>query len=254
MVTWCRRRQGAAALGLVGLVSALTACGGGADDDIRVFAAASLTEVFQEVGSAFEATHPGTSVELNFGGSSSLRDQILAGAPADVFASANTTTMDAVADAGELSGSPEIFATNDLAIATPAGNEAGVTGLEAFGDESLLIGLCDEVVPCGQFARAALARAGVAPAPDTNEPDVRSLLDKVAAGDLDAGIVYTTDLQAAGDRVDAVEIPPENNVVARYPLARLANTGDPETDAFVAFVQSEEGQAILASYGFGAPA
>lgn len=257
MVTSCPRRPVVRAAGLVAALSALSSCGdaGISGDEIRVFAAASLTDAFEDAGEAFEDAHPGTSVDLNFGGSSSLRDQILAGAPADVFASASTPSMDAVAEAGELADAPQIFATNELAIATAPGNEAGVDGLEDFGDESLLIGLCDESVPCGQFARDALASAGVTPAPDTNELDVRTLLDKIASGDLDAGIVYTTDIQAAGDEVDAIEIPPDNNVLASYPMARLARSNDPEAaDEFVAFILSDEGQAILRSYGFGPPA
>lgn len=241
----------------------LAACGG--DDDeaessdssdelagpITVFAAASLSDAFDELGAAFEETQPeSVTLTFNYDGSSSLRDQILAGAPVDVFASANTSNMDAVTD--ELAGDPEVFVTNSLEIAVPAGNEAGVVGLDDFGDESLLIGLCAEEVPCGSFGREALASAGVTPAPDTDEPDVRSLLDKVASGELDAGIVYVTDVQAAGDDVEGIEIPEDQNVIAEYPIATVSSS---ETGkAFVAFVLSDEGQAILASFGFGPPA
>jgi molybdate transport system substrate-binding protein len=258
-----------AAAAVVGVVALLAACGDGSGDDdgaaaasdsggldgsITVFAAASLTDAFDQVGSAFEDANPGVSVDFSYDGSSSLRDQILAGAPADVFASANTSTMDAVADGDGLDGDPETFVTNELEIAVPAGNEAGVDGLDDFGDDSLLIGLCAEEVPCGEFGRQALANAGVTPAPDTNEPDVRSLLDKVESGDLDAGIVYVTDVQAAGDRVDGIEIPDDDNVVAEYPIATLAESGNPDVaQAFVDFVLSGDGQEILGSYGFGPP-
>ena len=127
--------------------------------------------------------------------------------------------------------------------ATPA----GVTGLADFADADLLIGLCAEEVPCGEFGREALANAGVTPSIDTNEPDVRSLLTKVEAGELDAGIVYVTDVLSAGDAVEGIEIPAEDNVIATYPIAALTDAGNPEVaDAFVAFVLSDEGQEILA--------
>ena len=228
--------------------------GDGLEGGITVLAAASLTDAFDEVGAAFTDAHPATTVELNFGGSSELRDQVLAGAPADVFASADVANVDAVVAGGAVAGEPEVFATNTLAIAVPAGNEAGVAGLEAFGDEDLLVGLCAEEVPCGALARRALDAAGVTPAPDTDEPDVRSLLDKVASGELDAGIVYATDIEAAGDAVEAVPVPEDVDVVAEYPIATLAAAGEPEVAAaFVDFVLSDEGQAILASHGFGPP-
>jgi molybdate transport system substrate-binding protein len=245
------------------------ACGGGADDGpdaddpregaapeggITVLAAASLTDAFDELGAAFADAHPGTSVEFAFGGSSDLRDQALAGAPADVFASADVADAEAVAEGGAAAGEPAVFATNRLAIAVPAGNEAGVTGLEAFGDDDLLVGLCAEEVPCGALGRRALEAAGVTPAPDTEEPDVRSLLDKVAAGELDAGLVYVTDVAAAGDAVEAVEVPEQDDVVAEYAVTALAAAGEPEVaEAFVAFVLSGAGQDVLAAHGFGPP-
>ncbi|HEY8523841.1 MAG TPA: molybdate ABC transporter substrate-binding protein [Acidimicrobiales bacterium] len=253
-----------AAAALVALAGLLAGCGddedagsqggSGPDGSLTVFAAASLTDAFDELGAAFEDTHPGVSVTFSYEGSASLRDQILAGAPADVFASANLPTMEAVVDGGGVDGEPEIFATNELAIAVPAGNEAGIDGLDDFSDESLLIGLCDEEVPCGEFGRRALANAGVTPAPDTNEPDVRSLLDKVASGDLDAGVVYVTDVEAAGDAVEGIAIPAEHNVAAEYPIATLATAENAEAaEAFVDFVLSDAGQDVLRAHGFGPP-
>jgi molybdate transport system substrate-binding protein len=217
---------------------------------ITVFAAASLTDTFAEVGTAFEAANPGVTVEFNFAGSSALREQIISGAPADVFASANNSNMDQVVDAG-LAADPQPFVENQLQIAVPTGNPAGITGLADFANGDLLIGLCAEEVPCGQFGREALANAGVTPAIDTNEPDVRSLLTKVEAGELDAGIVYRTDVLSAGDAVEGIDIPADQNVTATYPVVALTGSANGDAAAaFVAFVLSDEGQAILAGYGF----
>jgi molybdate transport system substrate-binding protein len=221
---------------------------------VTVFAAASLTDAFGEIADEFEAANPGVNVEPSFGASSALREQILAGAPADVFASANLSNMDQVVEAEAAAGDPRTFATNRLQIVVPAGNPADVTGLAAFGDDDLLVGLCAAEVPCGELGREALANAGVAPAVDTEEPDVRSLLTKVEAGDLDAGLVYATDVLAAGDAVEGIEIPAADNVVAEYPIATLAEAGGAKVaDAFVAYVLSDAGRDILASYGFDSP-
>jgi molybdate transport system substrate-binding protein len=228
-----------------------------ADDlsgDITVYAAASLTEAFGEAADQFEGEHPGVQVELNVAASSALREQILAGAPADVFASANTSNMDQVVAADAVEGAPEIFARNELEIVVPAGNEAEVEGLDDFADADLLIGLCAEEVPCGQFGRQALANAGVTPSIDTNEADVRALLAKVQSGDLDAGLVYQTDVLAGGDEVEGVEVPDGFNVVADYPIAPLSASASPDVAAaFVEFVLSPDGQHILASFGFESP-
>jgi molybdate transport system substrate-binding protein len=193
-------------------------------------------------------------VQLNFAGSSALREQILEGAPADIFASANESNMSQVLEAGDLKGEPEIFVQNRLQIAVPAGNPGGVAGLEDFADGDLLIGLCASGVPCGDFAREALAKAGVEPSIDTNEPDVRALLTKLGEDELDAGIVYVTDVTSAGDLVEGMDIPAEHNVVADYPIAELADAPNPDgAAAFVDFVLSDEGKAILTGFGFTVP-
>jgi molybdate transport system substrate-binding protein len=224
------------------------------EGEVLVSAAASLSDVFAEVETAFETANPGVDVLLNLGSSSSLREQILQGAPADVFASANTSNMDRVVAAAEVSGDPKIFARNLLQIAVPSGNPGHVTGLEDFADEELLIGLCAEDVPCGDFARVALKNAGVIPAIDTNELDVRALLTKIEAGELDAGITYVTDVLSTGGAVEGIDIPEDLNVVADYPIASLAHAPNPEAAAaFVAFVLSDEAQDILDNYGFSSP-
>lgn len=246
-----RWSSGIAAGLLVGLVG-VVGCGDDGDPagGITVFAAASLSDAFTELADRFEASDGGVEVELNFAASSALREQILAGAPADVFASANPSNMQAVVDAGAAEP-PADFVENELQIVVPAGNPAGITGLGDFADADLLLGLCAAEVPCGQFGREALAAAGVAPSIDTEEPDVRSLLTKVEAGELDAGIVYRTDVLSGGQAVEGVDIPAEANVVATYPIAALTDAGRPEAAAaFVAYVLSAEGQAILAAHGF----
>jgi molybdate transport system substrate-binding protein len=234
--------------------SSTTGPGSGMEGDLLVSAAVSLTDAFTDVAAAFEGANPGVDVAVNFGASSALREQIIEGAPVDVFASANMSNMDTVVEAGEVAGKPQIFATNLLEIAVPTGNPAGITGLQDFDRDELLIGLCAEAVPCGDFARQALALAGVVPAVDTYEPDVRALLTKIEVGELDAGITYVTDVASAGGSVAGVGIPIDQNVVAEYPIAALANAprGD-IAEAFVAFVLSDVGEAILAEYGFSSP-
>lgn len=233
---------------------ATTTTEAGLEGELLVSAAASLTDAFAEVEAAFEAANPGVDVVLNLGSSSSLREQILEGAPVDVFASANTSNMDQVAEAGEVEGEAQIFVHNLLQIAVPAGNPAGITGLDDFSNEDLLIGLCAEEVPCGSFGREALEKAGVIPAIDTNEPDVRALVTKVEAGELDAGIVYLTDVLSTDGAVEGVEIPDEFNVIAAYPIAALVNAPNPDgAAAFVEFVLSDVGQAILVGFGFSSP-
>lgn len=252
----------AAAIAALALVAA--GCGSGADaggaedggdrGTVVVFAAASLTDAMDDLAAAFESQSPEYRVEVNVAGSSSLRAQILAGAPADVFASANAEVMAELEVAGAVAGAPTRFATNRLAIAVPAGNPGGVTGLADFGRDELFLGLCDPAVPCGTLADAALAGAGIEPAPDTREPDVRALLTKIEAGELDAGLVYVTDLLVAGDAVEGIELPAGAATDAVYPIALLATAPEPAGGrAFVDFVLSPAGRRILDEHGFGAP-
>jgi molybdate transport system substrate-binding protein len=243
---------------LVAMVTAVLtiSCGGQQDrgSEVLVSAAASLTDAFVAIEEAFERANPEIEVVLNFGGSASLREQILAGAPADVFASANLANMDVIVQAGLTVADAQVFATNSLAVAVPPGNPGAVAGLADFARPELLLGVCADGVPCGVFAREALARTGVEPSFDTNEPDVRSLLTKVEAGELDAGIVYVTDIAAGEGRVEGLAIPPPINVVASYPIAVLSDgEGRAAGGAFVEYVLSADGRAILDQYGFGAP-
>jgi molybdate transport system substrate-binding protein len=220
---------------------------------ITVFAAASLTEVFGALETAFEEQHPSADVVLSFGGSGALATQIIEGAPADVFAAASGAPMSLVADAGDV-GDSAVFTTNTLEIAVPVGNPAGVEGLADLADPDLTIALCDPSVPCGAAAETLMHLAGYQPSPDTLEQDVKAVLTKIELGEADAGLVYITDVIAAGDTVEGIEVPNAADVISEYPIAVV--TGSPNSEgarAWVDFVLSEEGQAALAAAGFVAP-
>jgi molybdate transport system substrate-binding protein len=220
--------------------------------ELLVSAAASLADGFAAIEVAYEMAHPEVDVVVNLAGSAALREQVLAGAPTEVLAVANQATMSDIANGGLLRGPAQAFASNRLAIAVPPGNPAGIGGLDDFARSELLLGLCAPGVPCGDLARAALESAGVAPEVDTNEPNVRALLTKIELGDLDAGIVYVTDVMARP--VDSVAVPEAHNQVATYPIAILAGSRDESLAAdFVAFVLSTEGAEILTDLGFGIP-
>ncbi|MDP9454066.1 MAG: molybdate ABC transporter substrate-binding protein [Actinomycetota bacterium] len=249
-----------------GLALALAGCadGGAAGDTaggarvLSVFAAASLTDAFSEIGEVFSSSSPtsspGVEVRFNFGPSSGLLTQLLEGAPADVYASADEATMDEARAGGAVAERPTAFARNVLALAVPAGNPVRVRGLADLARDELLVGLCAAEVPCGRLARQLLDREAVRVAPDTEEPDVRSLLTKIEAGELDAGLVYRSDVRAGGARVEGIEVPESEEVGTTYPVAPVARAAEPElARAFVAFVVSGEGRRILADHGFLAP-
>ncbi|MGY1770119.1 molybdate ABC transporter substrate-binding protein [Blastococcus sp. SYSU D00813] len=227
---------------------------GGLDGTLTVFAAASLTDVFTDLGEQLEAENPGLDVQFNFAGSSALATQITQGAPADVFASANPGQMTVVTDAGLADGEPEVFTSNVLQIAVPAGNPADVTGLADFAREELTLAVCAPEVPCGAAAEDVFAAAGVGAVPDTLEEDVRAALTKVELGEVDAALVYATDVAAAGDSVEGIGFPEAEDAVNDYPVCVLAEAPNPEAArAFVDLVLSREGQAALADAGFRAP-
>jgi molybdate transport system substrate-binding protein len=270
-------RRLASALALAGIL--VTACTGPSSDaapraaptgtagdelggTLTVFAAASLTDVFTELGDRLMAEHPGLDVRFNFAGSSGLAAQIGQGAPADVFASADEAQMAKVTDAGRAEDA-EVFARNPLMLAAPVGNPAGIElpaderdpGLADLIDEDVVLAVCAPEVPCGAAAAEVLDRAGLSAAPDTYEDDVRAVLTKVQLGEVDAGLVYLSDVHAAAEgSVLAFGFREAQLAINDYPIAVLADAGNPAAaEAFVELVLSDAGQRVLAEAAFLPP-
>ncbi|WP_241564312.1 molybdate ABC transporter substrate-binding protein [Nonomuraea polychroma] len=231
---------------------ASSAAGGGAKE-VTVFAAASLTGTFTELGKTFEAAHPGTTVRFNFGSSATLAQQIIQGAPADVFAAASPAIMKTVTDAG-LAGSPTTFVRNKLQIAVPADNPGKVEELKDLADPKVKVALCAEQVPCGAAAIKALGAAGLKVTPVTLEQDVKATLTKVELGEVDAALVYKTDVIASAGKAKGIDFPEADQAINDYPIAPLtrAPAGDLARQ-FVDLVLSQQGKDVLAKSGFEAP-
>ncbi len=247
-----------------GLALVLAGCGGGSTPaaaptpaapeprELTVFAAASLNETFTELGTQFETDNPGVTVKFNFAGSSDLAQQIVNGAPADVFASASDATMKTVTDAGRGAAAPVIFATNVLEIATVPGNPKGITTFADLAKPDLKVVVCAPQVPCGAAAEKIEKSTGVTLSPVSEEPDVKSTLGKVTSGDADAGLVYVTDVQAAGAGVEGVTFPEASQATTNYPIAVVTEAPQAElAAAFQELVTGEAGQKALGAAGFG---
>ncbi|MGZ7035664.1 MAG: molybdate ABC transporter substrate-binding protein [Ilumatobacteraceae bacterium] len=221
---------------------------------ITVFAAASLTAAYTEIGNAFMTAYPNTKVTFSFAASSDLVTQINEGAPADVFASADQANMNKLTDAAGNAGDPQVFATNSLEIIVGKGNPKAITGVADLAKPSVVFVTCAPEVPIGKYAAQVLSNAAVTVTPASLEQNVKGIVTKVTLGEADAGIVYKTDVTAAGDQAAGVEIPADINVIATYPLVATKTAPNPTgAQAFVDFVLSEQGQKIMASYGFTAP-
>jgi molybdate transport system substrate-binding protein len=218
---------------------------------VSVFAAASLTDAFSALGASFHGANAGVTVRFNFAGTPTLVTQIEQGAPADVFASADTTNMDKLKGDGFTTGTPQVFARNKLEIVVAPGNPKGITGLADLARGGLIYITEAPTVPAGKYALQALKIAGVTVTPKSLETDVKSVVSKIELGEADAGIVYTTDITAAGSKVAGVPIPDADNVIATYPIVAVkASTNAPAANAFIAYVLSSSGQAKLQSFGF----
>lgn len=221
--------------------------------DLTIFAAASLGGAFDELATEFMERNPSLEVlPISYDGSSTLATQLIEGAPADVFASADENNMQKVVDEG-LAASPQLFASNTLVIAVPSGNPGGVSAIEDLADPALTVVLCAPEVPCGAASETLLTAAGVTATPASLEQNVTAVLTKVAAGEADAGLVYATDV-LANDEVQGIAAAGADDVVNHYPVTALTDSANPAAAAaFVAFVLSADGQAVLEDFGFGAP-
>lgn len=246
------------ALAALTAMALMSACGGhgghvdpGVGRTLTVFAAASLQPPFDRIGHALQIQQS-IAVTFNYAGTQTLTTQLTQGAQADVFASADTAHMKTVQDAGLVDGSPQTFAHNRLEIAVAKGNPKHIESLADLGRSGLVVVLADPSVPAGKYAQQALARAGVTVKPASLELQVTAVLNKVALGEADAGIVYVSDVVTSG-KVDGVAIPDSQNVIADYPVAVLAASHDiGAARSFVSYVMSAEGQAILKQAGFEA--
>jgi molybdate transport system substrate-binding protein len=225
-----------------------------ATGQVTVLAAASLTEAFTRIGKSFEEANPSATVAFSFAGSSALATQINQGAPADVFAAAAPAPMTTVTAAGNGEGDPVTFVRNRLVIAVPVGNPGGIAGLADLAGPGVKVALCAAQVPCGAAARSALDAAKVSLTPVTLEQDVKGALSKVRLGEVDAALVYRTDARAAAADVAGVEFPESAAAINDYPIVVLRNApNETGARAFVAFVLSAMGRAVLTDAGFQAP-
>lgn len=259
------RRTSLAVIALALAATGLTGCGSSSSDttappsgstlsgSITVFAAASLTESFNKLGQSFEAANPGVKVTFSFAASSALATQINNGAPADVFASASQKNMDQVVSAGN-AADPTTFAKNVMEIAVPPANPANVTSVEDLAKPAVKVALCQPQVPCGSTAAKVFANAKLTVTPVTQEPDVKAVLSKVSLGEVDAGMVYVTDVRSAGSQVKGIPIPDDVNASTSYPIATVSKSQNLAlAKAFVTYVLSPAGTSVLTAAGFEHP-
>ena len=231
-----------------------SASGDSISGSLTVSAASSLQGAFTDIEAAFTKAHPGVNVTINFAASSTLAQQIIAGAPVDVFASADTAVMTKVSDANLLNGPAITFATNSLEIIVRKGNPLKIASVSDLSKSGVIYVTCAPEVPIGKYSAQALQKAGVTLKPASLEPDVKGIVAKVAAGEADAGIVYSTDVLATKRATEGVVLPTDINVTATYPIAALSTSHNlAAAQAWIAFVSGPLGQSILTSYGFGSP-
>jgi molybdate transport system substrate-binding protein len=256
------RRTRAIAAAALAAVTLITGCGSGEKPSpentsggrLMVFAAASLKGTFTEIGRQFTTENPSASVDFNFAGSSDLVTQLTQGAPADVFASADTKNMDKAAAAGLLAGDPVNFAANTLTIAVAPGNPKQISSFKDLTKPGTAVVVCAPQVPCGSATQKVEKATGVTLAPVSEESSVTDVLNKVTTGQADAGVVYVTDAIGVGNKVTAVPFPESSGAVNTYPIAALKQSANAAlAKSFVDYVTSEAGQKVLSQAGFAKP-
>lgn len=249
------------AVGVFAVLAAIAGCSSSHSDDrsggsglsgsIHVDAASSLTEAFDTLKGQFQAAHPGTKIDIVYGASSDLSTQISQGAPVDVFASASETNMN---DLGSQAIQPTDFVTNTLEIAVPPSNPAHIQSVQDLAKPGVKVAVCDPAVPCGAVATEVFKNAGITVHPAAQLADVKTTVAAVESGEVDAGLVYVTDVRAAGDKVKGVQIARDVNATTTYPIAVLKDSKNAAlARAFVAYVLSDHGRKVLTADGFGKP-
>ncbi|MGI8613414.1 MAG: molybdate ABC transporter substrate-binding protein [Nocardioidaceae bacterium] len=246
---------GIASIGSLGACGSNSgATGAAGSETLTVYAASSLTSALTQIGKDFESSHPGVTVRFSFGGSSDLVAQLEQGAPADVFASADTANMDKATSANLVEGKPVSFASNTLQIAVPPDNPAAISSFADLSKPNVKLVICAAEVPCGAAARQVAMVAGQKLTPVSEEQSVTDVLAKVESGEADAGLVYVTDVLAAGSKVKGITFPESGQVVNTYPIATLSNSADTSlAQQFVDQVTGPVGQKVLAGFGFAKP-
>ena len=237
-----------------GSSSGASAASGKPSGQLVVFAATSLTDAFAKIGAQFEKANPGVTVKFNYDGSSTLATQITQGAPADVFASAAPANMTTVTDAGDATGTPQIFTRNTAEIMVEKGNPLHIESVKDLADNKIKVAVCAPEVPCGAVAQEVFKNAGVTVKPVSEETNVGGVVTKVTLGEVDAGIVYVTDVKENEGKASGVTIPADQNSITDYPIGQVK--GAPNTTAakaFISYVLGPNGQKVLASFGFMPP-
>ena len=237
-----------------GSSSGASAASGKPSGQLVVFAATSLTDAFAKIGAQFEKANPGVTVKFNYDGSSTLATQITQGAPADVFASAALANMTTVTDAGDATGTPQVFTRNTAEIMVEKGNPLHIESVKDLADNKIKVAVCAPEVPCGAVAQEVFKNAGVTVKPVSEETNVGGVVTKVTLGEVDAGIVYVTDVKDNESKASGVTIPADQNAITDYPIVQIKGAPNATAaKAFISYVLGPNGQKVLASFGFMPP-
>jgi len=237
-----------------GSSSGASAASGKPSGQLVVFAATSLTDAFAKIGAQFEKANPGVTVKFNYDGSSTLATQITQGAPADVFASAAPANMSTVTDGGDATGTPQVFTRNTAEIMVEKGNPLHIESVKDLADDKIKVAVCAPEVPCGALAQEVFKNAGVTVKPVSEETNVGGVVTKVTLGEVDAGVVYVTDVKENESKASGVTIPADQNSITDYPIVQVKGAPNvTAAKAFISYVLGPDGQKVLTSFGFMPP-